>query len=71
MPHKPGGKVRRDTEGKFFDFNASRRFEPRLRRVTVWIEEKGEEMELLMNRFDLSAETIAGIYHQRRQIELL
>ena len=26
--------------------------------VTVWIEEKGEKMELLTNRFDLSAETI-------------
>lgn len=69
-PVKPGGKVRRDTEGRFFDFDASRRIETRFRRVTVWIEEKGEEMELLTNRFDLSAETIAEIYRQRWQIEL-
>jgi len=67
---KAGGKIRRDTEGRFFDFDASRRIETRFRRVTVWIEQKGEEMELLTNRFDLSAETIAEIYRQRWQIEL-
>lgn len=69
-PVKAGGIIRRDTEGRFFDFDASRRVETRFRRVTVWIEEKGEEMELLTNRFDLSAETIAEIYRQRWQIEL-
>lgn len=69
-PVKPGGKIRSDTEGRFFDFDASRRIETRFRRVTVWIEEKGEEMELLTNRFDLAAETIAEIYRQRWQIEL-
>jgi hypothetical protein len=69
-PVKPGGKIRRDTVGRFFDFDASRRIETEFRRVTVWIEEKGEEMELLTNRFDLSAETIAEIYKQRWQIEL-
>ena len=36
-PVKPGGKVRRDTEGRFFDFDASRRIETEFRRVTVWI----------------------------------
>lgn len=69
-PVKSGGKVRRDTEGRFHDFDPKRRIETRFRRVTVWIEEKGEEMELLTNRFDLSAETIAEIYRQRWQIEL-
>ena len=69
-PVKSGGKVRRDVEGRFFDFDASRRIETKFRRVTVWIEEKGEEMDLLTNRFDLSAETIAEIYRQRWQIEL-
>ena len=44
---KPGGKVRRETKGRFVDFDATRRIETRLRRVTEWIEEKGEEMELL------------------------
>lgn len=69
-PVKPGGKIRRDTEGRFFDFDASRCIDTPFRRVTVWIEEKGVEMELLTNRFDLSAETIAEIYRQRWQIEL-
>ena len=69
-PVKPGGKVRRDTEGRFFDFDASRRIETRFRRVVVWLEDKGVEMELLTNRLDLSAETIAEIYRQRWQIEL-
>jgi hypothetical protein len=67
---KPGGKVRRDVIGRFYDFDASRRIETEFRRVTVWIEEKGVQMELLTNRFDLSAETIAEIYKQRWQIEL-
>lgn len=69
-PVKPGGKVRRDTVGGFVSFDASRRIATRFRRVTVWVEEKGEEMELLTNRFDLSVETIAEIYRQRWQIEL-
>lgn len=69
-PVKPGGKVQRDTEGRFYDFDASRRIDTRFRRVTVWIEEKGEAMELLTNRFDLAADTIAEIYRQRWQIEL-
>ena len=60
----------RITEGRFYDFDASRRIDTRFRRVIVWIEEKGEEMELLTNRFDLAAETIAEIYRQRWQIEL-
>ncbi len=69
-PVKPGGKIRRDTEGGLVSFDASRRIVTRFRRVTVWIEEKGDEMELLTNRFDLSAETIAEIYNQHWQIEL-
>lgn len=67
---KPGGKIRRDVIGRFYDFDPKRRIETQFRRVTVWIEEKGEEMDLLTNRFDLSAETIAEIYKQRWQIEL-
>ncbi len=36
----------------------------------VWLEDKGEEIILITNRMDLSAETIAEIYRQRWQIEL-
>ena len=34
-PVKNGGKIRRDTEGSFFDFDASSHIETRFRRVTV------------------------------------
>jgi len=41
-----------------------------LRRVTVWLEDKQEELVLLTNNFKLAASTIAAIYKQRWQIEL-
>ncbi len=56
--------------GQFNLFEAGRRIKGTYRKVVVWIEEKQEQMELLTNRFDLSAATIAEIYKQRWQIEL-
>lgn len=41
-----------------------------LRRVTVWLEDKQEELVLVTNNFQLAASTIAAIYKQRWQIEL-
>jgi hypothetical protein len=41
-----------------------------LRCVTIWLEDKQEELELLTNNFDLAASTIAAIFKERWQIEL-
>ncbi len=67
---KKDGPIRRDCLGSFNCFQAGRQIKGTYRRVVVWIEDKNEEMELLTNRMDLSAETIAEIYRQRWQIEL-
>ena len=69
-PVKPGGVVVSDHIGQFNCFEAGRRIKGTYRKVVVWIEEKQEHMELLTNRLDLSAATIAEIYKQRWQIEL-
>jgi hypothetical protein len=41
-----------------------------LRCVTIWLEDKQEELILLTNNFHLAAATIAAIYKERWQIEL-
>jgi hypothetical protein len=41
-----------------------------LRRIEVWIEEKGETMVFVTNNLKLAARTIARIYKERWQIEL-
>ncbi len=41
-----------------------------LRRVEVWIEEKGEAMVFVTNNMKLAASTVAAIYKERWQIEL-
>jgi IS4 transposase len=40
------------------------------RQVTVWLEDKQEELVLLTNHFKLAASTIAALYKERWQIEL-
>lgn len=40
-----------------------------LRRVVVWVEEKGEELVLLTNHLHFGATTIAAIYKERWEIE--
>jgi hypothetical protein len=41
-----------------------------LRRIEMWLEEKGETIVFLTNNFRLAASTIAAIYKERWQIEL-
>jgi hypothetical protein len=66
----PEGLIRLDETGEFNVFQAGRKVRGVYRRVVLWLEDKQETMELLTNRLDLSAETIAAIYKQRWQIEL-
>lgn len=42
----------------------------RLRRIEVWVEEKGETMVFVTNNLKLAASTIARIYRDRWQVEL-
>ncbi len=69
-PVKKGGVVVSDGTGQFKMLEAGWRIKGTYRRVVVWLEDKQEAMELLTNRFDLSAHTIAEICKQRWQIEL-
>jgi hypothetical protein len=65
-----GSSVLRDEIGEFQFFHAGRTVVHEYRKVTVWVEEKKEELVLLTNNFKLSARTIAAIYKDRWQIEL-
>jgi IS4 transposase len=69
-PVPAGGKVIRDEIIRLQPFVAGRPDLEDLRCVTVWIEEKQEELVLLTNHFKLAASTIADIYKERWQIEL-
>jgi hypothetical protein len=62
--------VLRDEIIRLKPFDAGRPDLADLRLVTVWLEDKQEELELLTNHFSLAASTIAAIYKERRQIEL-
>ena len=64
------GPVRRDDIIRLRAFEAGRPDLEDLRLVTVWLEDKQEELELLTNHFGLAAATIAAIYKERWQIEL-
>jgi len=64
------GLIRRDETGEFNVFHAGRKVVGTYRKVVIWLEDKQETLELLTNRLDLPAETIAEIYKQRWQIEL-
>lgn len=70
LPVRKNTNILRDTRGKFFTFDKKKQIPTEFRRITVWLAEKKEKMELITNRFDLSACTIAEIYKQRWQIEL-
>jgi hypothetical protein len=64
------GSVLKDQKVRLQAFVAGRPDLEDLRRVTVWVEDKQEELELLTNNFELAASTIAAIYKERWQIEL-
>lgn len=64
------GNVLRDEIIRLKPFEAGRPDLEDLRCVTVWLEDKQEELELLTNHFELAASTIAAIYKERWQIEL-
>jgi len=65
-----GGRVLRDQKVRLQTFVAGRPDLEDLRMVTVWLEDKQEELVLLTNQFELAASTIAAIYKERWQIEL-
>jgi hypothetical protein len=65
-----GSNVLRDQKVRFQAFVAGRPDLEDLRMVTVWLEDKQEELLLLTNHFELAASTIAAIYKERWQIEL-
>lgn len=65
-----GSNVLRDQKVRLQAFVAGRPDLEDLRMVTVWLEDKQEELVLLTNHFGLAASTIAAIYKERWQIEL-
>jgi len=60
----------KDEIGEFHISHAGRKIVHRYRKITVWLEDKKEELVLLTNNFKLAARTIAAIYKERWQIEL-
>ena len=60
--------VRKDVDIRIKPYRGT--FELHLRMVTVWDEEKQEEITFLTNHLKFGATTIAGIYKERWQIEL-
>jgi IS4 transposase len=70
LPVPNRGNVRSDEIVRLQAFVAGRPDFEDLRCVTVWLEDKQEELVLLTNNFTLAASTIAAIYKERWQIEL-
>lgn len=62
------GNVRRDVDIRITPYRQD--FELNLRLVTVWDEEKEQELTFLTNHLKFGATTIARIYKERWQIEL-
>jgi hypothetical protein len=69
-PVPKGSNVLKDQKVRLQAFVAGRPDLEDLRMVTVWLEDKQEELVLLTNHFKLAASTIAAIYKERWQIEL-
>lgn len=69
-PVPVGGKILSDQKIRLQAFVAGRPDLEDLRMVTVWLEDKQEQLVLLTNNFALAASTVAAIYKERWQIEL-
>lgn len=65
----PGGNIIRD-EVILLTSQQEMGKEALLRRIEMWLEDKGETIVFLTNNFRLAASTIAAIYQERWQIEL-
>jgi IS4 transposase len=69
-PVTKGSNVLKDQKVRLQALVAGRPDLEDLRMVTVWLEDKQEELVLLTNHFKLAARTIAAVYKERWQIEL-
>lgn len=69
-PVPEGSNVLRDETVRLQAFVAGRPDLEDLRCVTIWLEDKQQELVLLTNNFSLAASTIAAIFKERWQIEL-
>lgn len=69
-PVPASGPVLSDQTVRLQTFVAGRPDLEDMRCVTVWLEDKQEELVLLTNHFKLAASTIAAIYKERWQVEL-
>jgi len=69
-PVPKNNNIRRDEIIRLQPFVAGRPDLVDLRCVTIWLEDKQEELVLLTNNFELAAATIAAIFKERWQIEL-
>ena len=69
-PVPKNSNIRRDEIIRLQPFVAVRPDLVDLRCVTIWLEDKQEELVLLTNNFELAAATIAAIFKERWQIEL-
>ena len=69
-PVPKNNNIRRDEIIRLQPFVAGRPDLVDLRCVTLWLEDKQEELVLLTNNFELAAATIAAIFKERWQIEL-
>jgi hypothetical protein len=69
-PVPKGSNVLKDQKVRLQALVAGRPDLEDLRMVTLWREDKQEELVLLTNNFKLAASTIAAIYKERWQVEL-
>jgi len=69
-PVPKGSPILRDQTVRLKMFEAGRPDLEDLRCVTVWREDKQEELQILTNNFAWAASTIAAIFKERWQIEL-